>query len=141
MWKVFATAAGVASMLVVGFAATPQNRSGGPAPSDDGRTLFLTFCSSCHGPTGHGDGPVAESFSVRPTDLTLLAKSTDGAFIADRIERMIDGRDRYVKAHGSIEMPVWGDAFRRRDGLSEEGIKARIKAIVRYLQSIQQRLG
>jgi hypothetical protein len=84
---------------------------------------------------------VADDLKVRPADLTQLGKATDGAFIAERIQRMIDGRDRYIKGHGSIEMPVWGDAFKRRDGLSEEAIKARIGAIVRYLQSIQQRLG
>jgi hypothetical protein len=37
-------------------------------------------------------------------------------------------------------MPVWGDAFRsERGGLNAEAVKARIDAIVRYLEAIQQR--
>jgi hypothetical protein len=37
-------------------------------------------------------------------------------------------------------MPVWGDAFRRtRDGLSEEAARARIDALVRYLEAIHER--
>jgi hypothetical protein len=37
-------------------------------------------------------------------------------------------------------MPVWGDAFRESpDGLTQEAVKARIDAIVRYLRAIQRR--
>jgi hypothetical protein len=37
-------------------------------------------------------------------------------------------------------MPVWGDAFRSaREGLSPEAAKARIDAVVRYLEAIQER--
>jgi len=71
--------------------------------------------------------------------LTLLAKASDGALIAERVQRTIDGRDRDSRSHGSMEMPVWGDAFKRHDGLGDEAVKARIAAIVTFLQSIQQR--
>jgi len=140
MWNILATTAGLALVVSVSAGARSQRSVGAVVPADDGRSLFLTHCSSCHGTAGHGDGPAADELGVRPADLTQLAKATEGAFIAERIQRMIDGRDRYIKGHGSIEMPVWGDAFKRQDGLSEEAVKARIGAIVRYLQSIQQRL-
>ena len=32
--------------------------------------LFETNCSSCHGPAGEGNGPLAKSFSPQPTDFT-----------------------------------------------------------------------
>jgi hypothetical protein len=80
-----------------------------------------------------------DDFRIRPADLTQLVRLTDGAFLAARIQRIIDGRDRDIRAHGSFEMPVWGDAFKRRDSLSEEAVKSRIEAIVRYLESIQRR--
>jgi len=38
-----------------------------------------------------------------------------------------------------MEMPVWGNAFTRHEGLSEAVARARIAAIVRYLASIQER--
>lgn len=102
--------------------------------------MFVTYCASCHGNGGRGDGPVAETLRTRPADLTRLA-ANNRAFVADRIHRLIDGREPYVKAHGSMEMPVWGDAFKRRDALDDAAIAARIDAIVKYLQSIQQRVG
>jgi hypothetical protein len=39
-------------------------------------------------------------------------------------------------------MPVWGDAFRRdaRHG-GEDGAKARVAALVHFLEGIQQRSG
>lgn len=137
MWKTLTTAVTLALMTLAGSAATAQQNPGATARSEEGRTLFLTYCSSCHGTSAHGDGPVAADLLTRPADLTLLATRAEGAFLAAIIQRIIDGRDRYIKAHGSIEMPVWGDAF-KREGLSEEAIKARIEAIVRYLKSIQQ---
>jgi mono/diheme cytochrome c family protein len=104
---------------------------------EDGRELFRTYCASCHGVTGRGDGPAAEELRRRPADLTQFATKNGGVFNAALLHRVIDGRT--VKAHGTMEMPVWGDAFKWRHGLPEEAIKARIEAIVRYVESMQER--
>lgn len=133
-------AIGAAALATALFAALISARS--PAQSsgtadETGRSLFLTHCARCHGSSGRGDGPAADTFKTRPTDLTRLAAANGGVFVADRIQRVIDGRG--VKAHGSIEMPVWGDVFRRTPGLDDDAVKARIDAIVRYLRSIQVR--
>lgn len=114
------------------FAQTPQ--------SDDGRALFLTYCASCHGKDAHGAGPVADALRSRPPSLTEFAVKNRGVFPVERIHRIIDGQDQSVRAHGSFEMPVWGDAFRKREGLSDEAVRSRIDAIVRFLASIQERL-
>src|ERR1700760_4292549 len=87
---------------------------------DNGRTLYLTYCASCHGVGGRGDGPAAEELRHRPADLTQFANRNGGVFNAARIEHIVDGRT--VKAHGTLEMPVWGDAFKFRGGLPEEAI-------------------
>jgi copper resistance protein D len=34
-----------------------------------GSALYAKQCSSCHGPLGHGDGPMATSLSVKPANL------------------------------------------------------------------------
>ena len=55
------------------------------------------------------------------------------------MHRIIDGRD--VPSHGDREMPVWGDVFSgSREGGTSDSAKARIDAIVRYLQGIQERV-
>ena len=108
------------------------------AVTESGRALFMTYCASCHGPSGHGDGPVGDALHVRPPNLALLAKRNGDQFVAARIERLIDGRE-VMTAHGTMEMPIWGDAFKRREGLSDQSVKGRIEAIVRYLATIQER--
>jgi mono/diheme cytochrome c family protein len=129
----------LAAVVVMASTGISQEQSTGTARVDEGRALFDTYCASCHGRSGRGDGPALEKLHAQPADLTGLAKRNGGVFVAARIERIIDGRE--VKAHGSFEMPVWGDALKRREGLDEQAVKARIEAIVRYLKSIQQQPG
>jgi len=105
----------------------------------DGHDLFATYCASCHGRSGRGDGPAAGEFGRRPADLTQLAERNGGIFNGPRIYSIVDGRS--VKAHGTMEMPVWGDAFKWHEGLPDEVLKARIEALVRYLETIQRRTG
>lgn len=105
---------------------------------ESGAALFRTYCASCHGTDARGAGPMTTQLRRLPPSLTSFAVRNGGVFPSERVRRIIDGRD--VPAHGTLEMPVWGDAFRRtREGLSEEAAAARIDAIVRYLDSIQER--
>jgi mono/diheme cytochrome c family protein len=108
------------------------------APGDTGSQLFRTYCASCHGTTGRGNGPLADQLRRMPPDLTQFTKRNGGMFPSERVYRIIDGRD--VPTHGDREMPVWGDAFRAVfGGSSAAAVKARIDAIVRYLEGIQER--
>jgi mono/diheme cytochrome c family protein len=105
----------------------------------DGGSLFKTYCGSCHGKEAKGDGPLADNLRIRPPDLTLIARHNKGEFDADKVHRIIDGREP-VKGHGGTDMPVWGDAFKRSEGgYSEPAVKARIDALVAHLKSIQAR--
>jgi mono/diheme cytochrome c family protein len=108
--------------------------------NDSGAQVFKTYCASCHGMNGRGDGPVAEQLRKAPPDLTRYTERNGGVFPNERLRQIIDGTG--VGAHGDREMPVWGDAFRTaRGGLTPDAVKARIDAIVRYLGTIQQRTG
>ncbi len=78
--------------------------------SRSGEELYKQFCASCHGITGHGDGPVANSLKVEVPDLTLIARRQGGTFPRDRIEKIIDGRF-IIAAHGTRTMPIWGEQF------------------------------
>ena len=72
-----------------------------------------------------------------PPDLTKYATANGGIFPSERLARIIDGRD--APSHIDGGMPVWGNAFRRatkEDG--GEKARARIDALVRFLQSIQE---
>jgi mono/diheme cytochrome c family protein len=104
---------------------------------ETGDQLFKTYCASCHGKSAKGDGPIAEHLRSRPPDLTLIAKRAGGKFDAERVHRVIDGRNP-VGGHGGPDMPVWGDAFKRSgQGGTEEAVRARIRALVEHLRSVQ----
>jgi mono/diheme cytochrome c family protein len=105
--------------------------------SESGDYLYRTYCASCHGPDARGDGILASSLRVRPADLTRFAKRNGGRFDADKLARLIDGR-KDVKGHGSSDMPVWGDAFKRAsERYSEKSVEARIDALVEHLERLQ----
>jgi mono/diheme cytochrome c family protein len=108
------------------------------APEDAGSRLFRTYCASCHGTDARGDGPVAQQLRHAPPDLTQFTQRNGGMFPSERVYRIIDGRD--VPVHGDRDMPVWGDTFKTvPGGANATAVKARVDAIVRYLQGIQAR--
>jgi mono/diheme cytochrome c family protein len=118
--------------------AAPQARAAAGAP--DGAALYRTYCASCHGTTGRGDGPVAAVLRVPPADLTMLAQRNGGTYPADRIAERIDGRAN-VAAHGPSEMPVWGDALSSQSlaGQGENALRTRVGALVEHLRTLQAR--
>lgn len=98
-------------------------------------TRFNEDCASCHGVDGAGDGPVAAVLKIRPPNLSLLGSG--GSFPYARVYRAIDGRDLPL-AHGSRDMPIWGDRYKRAVGpLGEKMLHQRIDALVRYVESLQ----
>jgi mono/diheme cytochrome c family protein len=110
-----------------------------------GRVEFLVHCATCHGIKGKGDGTVAEFLTLNPIDLTQLSKRNGGVFPRERTTSVIDGRAQ-VRVHGPRDMPVWGDQFKSEAASSHAGkaaqeliVKRRIKALVDYLETIQQK--
>jgi mono/diheme cytochrome c family protein len=102
---------------------------------DRGRQLFRTHCATCHGTTGHGDGPMVQYLRVRPADLTAFAFRNKGAFPAEAVHRAIDGRHT-VRLHGDPAMPIWGDVFS-----PDVTANQRIDDLVAYIEAIQERSG
>jgi mono/diheme cytochrome c family protein len=100
----------------------------------EGRVLYMRYCGSCHGVDADGHGPVASVLSRSPADLRSLGERFGRPLDAARVARWVDGRED-VAAHGSREMPVWGERFHAPEG----GIDPRIRAIVTYLDGIQTR--
>jgi mono/diheme cytochrome c family protein len=110
---------------------------------EPGRSLYLRYCSACHGPKAKGDGVAGSLMRPHPVDLTRLAAENGGEFPMERVMRAIDGRQA-PRAHGEPAMPVWGEIL--SDELGSEGkqrpaverrVHGRIFAIAEYLRSIQ----
>lgn len=106
-----------------------------------GREKYLRHCAACHGPRGEGDGIAAHLFDSKPRDLTLLARENGGKFPTSLVIAVVKGKAQ-IDAHGTREMPVWGDIAGRRelDSMVAEGAaNAELLTIARYLESIQKR--
>jgi mono/diheme cytochrome c family protein len=101
--------------------------------SYSGAEMYKTWCASCHGEQGKGDGPAAAALRTHPADLTLLAKKNHGHFPTEKVRDYIEG-STVVAAHGSREMPVWGMVFRR---LAEETVTYRVVTLASYVESLQ----
>ncbi len=103
-----------------------------------GRELFRSYCASCHGIDGTGDGPAAGSLKAAPADLTQISK--EGKFPRKKVIAFIDG-ETSVPAHGSREMPVWGRVLREQGGgpYTSAAARAEIYALTDYLESIQKK--
>lgn len=108
-----------------------------PVTAATGRELFTAHCASCHGANGRGDGPMAGQLRRDVPDLTRFTERNGGMFPSVRVGRIIDGRE--IPSHGASEMPVWGTTFMRFPGASPADVTARIEALTRFLESIQQR--
>ena len=87
--------------------------SGAAQDAQRGSEIFARYCAVCHGADATGNGPMAPSLIVQPSNLTALAAENDGVFPVVRIVMRIDGRDPLV-SHGSL-MPIYGDFFEGRD--------------------------
>jgi len=107
-----------------------------PAIGQSGHDIFMDRCSACHGDDAKGNGPAVGALKVAPADLTLLAKRNEGTFPAERVRKML-GEWVDISAHGSREMPIWGDLFLPKSAADQEIANERFKKLVTYLESIQ----
>jgi mono/diheme cytochrome c family protein len=116
-----------------------QQENSGPSSVSafSGFTLFNSYCATCHGTGGKGDGQIAAALHPPPADLTAIAKNNGGTFSREDVARIIDGRNP-IKGHGGKDMPAWGEALgRTADGPSV--VAQKIQSLVLYVESLQQK--
>lgn len=107
-----------AGLLLGGFDCTwAQN-------SSEGKKLYLTYCSSCHGETGKGDGPAAQSLPVKPANHTAGAVMNQ---LTDKYLMEIISKGGGVVGKSPM-MPAWGGQFK----------EDQIRDIVAYVRSIAE---
>jgi mono/diheme cytochrome c family protein len=118
------------------------------AAEDIGKLEYDNNCAVCHGTAGKGDGPYAGIIETRIPDITTLTKSNNGVFPYDRVYQTIDGRAD-VKAHGSRDMPIWGNEYNAKAAeyysdylhhYNAEGfVRGRILALINYIYTLQEK--
>lgn len=105
-----------------------------------GKEEYMKYCATCHGPSGTGtDGVASHLFTKPPANLTLLAQKNGGKFPMLEVLNIVKG-DEPIAAHGTREMPVWGQILGRplSEGMyGKDQSSAEILNIGKYLESIQ----
>lgn len=109
----------------------------------DGRNLYMTYCSQCHGADAKGNGPMARMLSIPTPDLTSLARANGGVFPTGETAMKIDGRTN-VLAHGG-DMPLFGPALEADQHTTlrlanEQSLMATLPLaqVLLYLASVQE---
>jgi mono/diheme cytochrome c family protein len=114
----------------------PKINKVGAAPTSpaSGKEMYRSYCASCHGADGKGNGPAASAFKMPPSDLTTLAKKNGGKYPSLQVMNSI--KDGGNGGHGSKEMPVWGPILSSVS--ADPGVVGqRVSNLVSYIQSIQ----
>lgn len=106
-----------------------------PTSSIAGQDLFREYCAVCHGSDAKGTGPAAAALKVKPADLTQISQKNGGKYPEVRVQRIINGDDE-VQAHGSRDMPIWGQIMRHMSSNQDLGA-VRIFNLVKYIETIQ----
>ena len=106
-------------------------------PAESGPAMFSEYCAVCHGKDAKGSGPAAPALKVPPPDLTTLARRNQGKFPAADVSNVIRSGGDAI-AHGSKDMPMWGQAFRSLTPHDEAIVRQRIFNLTNYIKSLQQ---
>jgi mono/diheme cytochrome c family protein len=105
-----------------------------------GQQMYVTYCAACHGAGGTGDGPAASALKTHPTDLTTLSQKNGGVFPTDHIASVLR-LGVATPAHGTVEMPIWGDLLPSLSTGSKDSsteVQQRILNLTNYLKKLQK---
>ncbi len=137
-----------ALMIAAGFAALPETaRAADAVTAEDagnGKQEYLMHCAACHGLEGRGDGPIGQMLKTPAPNLALIAQRNGGTYPAQKVYEIIDGSS-VVAAHGTRDMPLWGDRYRRdpkpqtpdQTSAASDLAQQRILSLVDYLGTLQ----
>lgn len=109
-----------------------------PTSAASGQDMYKNYCAVCHGIDGKGKGPAADALKVPATDLTALAQKNGGKYPALKIAAVIHGDDQ-MAAHGSKDMPIWGNLFWSISGGHEAEVQQRVANLNKYIESLQKK--
>jgi len=101
-------------MMLISFHSTAQAKWAAPQEANDlknplagnntalkeGKTLYVSYCTPCHGDKGKGDGVAAASLSTKPADHSSA-----------NVQNQSDGALYWMITEGRNPMPTYKQAF------------------------------
>ena len=107
-----------------------------PTSAASGKEMFENYCAACHGINGTGNGPASPALKTPPANLTQLAAKGGGKFPDERVFGILSGTVE-VTAHGSSDMPMWGNLLKNLTHGDLKTANLRAKNLTDYIKSIQ----
>ena len=127
------------SVCALGFAghATAQD-------TEIGQEEYRLHCAACHGMEGRGDGPIGQILKTPVPNLAMITERNGGKFPVQKIYDIIEGSS-VVAAHGTRDMPLWGDRYRKapqpqtpdQASMASDLAQQRVLSLVYYLGTLQ----
>lgn len=118
-----------------GIAQTIKTVPPNPTSPTSGKEMFNEYCAVCHGHDAKGDGPAAPALKKVPADLTQLTAHNKGKFPDARVAGFIEGDDK-LDAHGTRDMPMWGNVFKSMAG-GDATTRMRVANLTAYIKTLQ----
>jgi mono/diheme cytochrome c family protein len=112
----------ISALLMLGAIVLTQAHRARAEDQDEGKKLYQTYCTGCHGISEKGDGPAVKTLPVKPADHTrasVMSKLTD-EYLFEVISK---GGARVGK---SSQMPGWGAVLK----------EAQIHDVVGYIRAL-----
>lgn len=133
MKKLFGVA--IIGLLFLGGCAPTTQQADRVNQIELGKSIVEKQCAPCHGIKTLQ--PTIDTLIVPAPDLATIQKRRGAvSFPIVEVAKIIDGRE-WINAHGTRNMPVWGEVY-KAEGLDETEILGKKGAIIAYLMSIQQ---
>lgn len=104
----------------------------------DGKAMYASYCTPCHGADGKGNGRLSPSLKRRPTDLTTLSKNNGGVYPADHVVGVLS-HGTSTSGHDKAGMPEWAITLGNMDQNNKLDTKLRINNLSKYVETMQTR--
>ena len=88
----------------------------------EGKRLYQSYCTGCHGASGKGDGPAGKTLPVKPADHTNVRKMSQ--YSDEHLITVISKGGASVGK--SSQMPAWGAVLK----------EAQIQEVVAYIRTL-----
>lgn len=101
-----------------------------------GAQMYQSYCASCHGAQGKGNGPAVEFLQTPAPDLTKLSLMNGGEYPEARVFAKL----RHSSPSGSeasLTMPDWDRLFRNLHS-NQSQVNLREYNLTTYIQSLQE---
>ncbi len=124
-----------AAMLFASDSSTVTIHAKKTSPAD-GKAMYASYCTPCHGVDGKGHGKLSSSLKTPPTDISMLSKNHGGVYPKQHVIGVLS-HGASVTGHNKPGMPDWGATLGSMDQNDKLSTTLRIHNLSEYLETLQ----